>query len=185
MGWREGHGLGPKVSFERRNKLLKMSGSSQVDLDQKPDFSTDSNSKNVFPPPDTPLFNSAQIKVGENKHGLGWEGDESLEIALRRVRNQKVDPRHDDDEDEDDGDGFGMNFKVYEKGDDIRNSTLNARFRNHGDEGNHEEIRNRFKGNGKRDENDQRNLKENKWRDGMNVMKGFRISLKREGEVVW
>lgn len=85
MGWRLGQGLGPRVTFKRRNEMLALAGRDTSTLD-KEDEEAD---KHLWPPPDTqmPVFNTKA-----DAKGLGWRGESrggGLDEALRKARGEK------------------------------------------------------------------------------------------------
>jgi G patch domain-containing protein 1 len=82
MGWRPGQGLGPRVTYKRRNELLTMLGKS-ASSDEKEDKEAE---KHLWPPPDTPM---PVFSTKQDSKGLGWSGQTqsvSLDEALRRAR---------------------------------------------------------------------------------------------------
>ncbi|EJD07516.1 uncharacterized protein FOMMEDRAFT_137805 [Fomitiporia mediterranea MF3/22] len=71
MGWRVGHGIGPKISYEHRKRQDALShapAGSGEDLQDVEDH--EEAKKHLYPPRDTrvPVF-----KRKDNKHGLGYE----------------------------------------------------------------------------------------------------------------
>lgn len=195
MGWKEGHGLGPRLTFSKRNKLLQLLGIKPLSKDDIPD--SNQKQKAVFPPPDTKILNASDRNERKRNdlHGLGWIGNETLEMALNRVRNTNQGKGMGDeskgldlDEEEGEDSSFIKSIGVYGEEDDIRNSTLNL--------SNKERI-----GLGMDNEKDQNGSKSkskssddlegidlnkgNRWRDGREVLKGFKVSIRSQVADEW
>ncbi|KAK0565884.1 hypothetical protein OC861_003545 [Tilletia horrida] len=82
LGWKEGHGIGPRVTRKRRDELRALlapghASSSKHTLD---DPIPDSARNFLYPPPDTPLITPPVAHV--EGRGLGWEAPVNLQQAL-------------------------------------------------------------------------------------------------------
>lgn len=128
MGWRPGQGLGPRVSFAKRIKMLAMLGMPLSAEDKKDEEA----SKHLWPPPDTPM---PAFSTKNDSKGLGWisegQGD-GLGAALRRARAEEEQNKKPVNQ----SGGFGLGAlevdsdgedDVYASGTRIEDSTLNKR----------------------------------------------------------
>lgn len=128
MGWKPGHGLGPKVSWKRREQLRNLLGIGR----EASDAEGEREAKNhLFPPPDTEL---SRPDVHQGVHGLGWDNKNkalTLSEALENARSQQArdNPRKSSS-------GFGISVleqdsdnedDVYATGEQWENSSLARR----------------------------------------------------------
>ncbi|KAK0529011.1 hypothetical protein OC834_003838 [Tilletia horrida] len=96
FGWKDGHGVGPRVTRRRRDELRALlmprgssSGTIAAGRASKPTAADEdepslpsSSRKLLYPPPDTPLLRPASIAV--EGRGLGWTAPTGLHDALAR-----------------------------------------------------------------------------------------------------
>ena len=99
MGWKEGQGLGPRVTAARRAQLLAQyqqlsSSSSQSKLDDQANKKTSTRvlqdeeaKKHLFPPPDTQLL---LLDGKEDRRGLGYAVNKSMAMALEKVHSERT-----------------------------------------------------------------------------------------------
>ncbi|PWN49000.1 hypothetical protein IE53DRAFT_388798 [Violaceomyces palustris] len=173
MGWKEGHGIGPRVSAAKRRRLaaLQSFGKWQEEPDAERD---DEGERHLFPPPDSKLMS---FSTKNDRKGLGWTGKSSLNQLLSDV-HAKEQPTAakslpafegiDRDSDEE--------VDVYSMSEDIRDSTLGKRRKaapKYGEDG---------KESAKQPESHiaksllKSDPSGNCWHDGRPVLKGFRIA---------
>ncbi|KAE8268732.1 hypothetical protein A4X09_0g3610 [Tilletia walkeri] len=202
LGWKEGHGIGPRVTRKRRDELRHLltprsanagEGSRRVELDE----AIPSSSRGLlYAPPDTPLMRPATAPV--EGRGLGWTSPLGLHEALGQGSAQsfvtagtadtKGKQRHrgfgisvlEHDSDDEGEMGAGA---VYATNDDIRSSTLSQNTRREKPEGKvSPEVRrngDKERSRGQKEADDQD--KENTWRDGQRMPSGFIQAKTKDG----
>ncbi|KAH8926086.1 hypothetical protein BT69DRAFT_1331609 [Atractiella rhizophila] len=86
MGWREGQGVGPRVSLKRRREQAVEYGVARAEEgveDVEMEEEDAEGKKKGFAPLNRPVFNFDDIGVGM-EHGLGWAKGQSLDQTLGR-----------------------------------------------------------------------------------------------------
>ena len=78
MGWREGQGVGPRVSLKARKRMARDIG---IRLEDDSDDMTGEASKHTYAPLDRPLV---VYPAKENSAGLGYNSGATLSQALRQ-----------------------------------------------------------------------------------------------------
>ncbi|EKM50069.1 uncharacterized protein PHACADRAFT_153394 [Phanerochaete carnosa HHB-10118-sp] len=74
MGWRLGQGIGPRITYEQRNKQDRQAGISKTE-----DENDEEAKKHMYPRRDTPLL---LVSRKDNSHGLGYTPGLSLSESL-------------------------------------------------------------------------------------------------------
>lgn len=70
MGWRVGHGIGPKVTYEQRRRQVVLAHDITSDQKELPTTEDhDEAKKHLYPPRDTKVPSFARK---DDKHGLGY-----------------------------------------------------------------------------------------------------------------
>ncbi|KAL9936115.1 hypothetical protein V8E36_004957 [Tilletia maclaganii] len=207
LGWKEGHGIGPRVTRKRRDELRTLLAPRQTsseittaaDEDDEPIPST--SRKLLYPPPDTPILRPPSSVPGR---GLGWTAPLGLHEALgtqdasgknsgfataglapgsstkgkqRQQHGFGISVLEHDSDDEGEIGGDA----VYAMADDIRMSTLNDRERSR-DRTRDADRRSHTTGKpstGAQDAGDSN--KENTWRDGRPMPTGFVRARTKDG----
>ena len=190
MGWRPGQGLGPRVSFKRRNELLAMLGK-PVPKDEMQDKEAQ---KHMWPPPDTPM---PIFSTKQDAKGLGWTGNDhnvSLDEALKRARAETesrpvvagkmtggfgLGALEEDSDGEDD---------VYAVGNRREESTLASRHAQHwGTDSDRIVLGSNTETEKARPELEKARIEssDNVWHDGRAMIVGFRIASKSSEKEVW
>ncbi len=118
MGWKEGQGLGPRVTAARRAELIRLyeqRASSAAATGEKAAAETLRNDeeaqKFLFPPPDTQLLSYDGLAKADRR-GLGFQQSASMADLLRRVHEerravaQRPRPAAALDSDDDQGDAY-------------------------------------------------------------------------------
>ncbi|GAA5836226.1 hypothetical protein JCM11251_007400 [Rhodosporidiobolus azoricus] len=105
MGWRDGQGVGPRVTYAQRKKQAAEIGVSLAGEGEGEEEETDEAKKHLFAPLDRPLVlvkgTSASVERG---WGLGYQPGQTLEASLRsegKGRTAGMRPHFDLDEEED------------------------------------------------------------------------------------
>lgn len=191
MGWRPGHGLGPRVSFKRRNELLAMLGK-PVPTDELQDEEAE---KHMWPPPDTPM---PAFSTKQDAKGLGWAGTGinhtvSLDEALKRARAETGSKGGGGEKTE----GFGLGAleedsdgedDVYAVGNRRRESTLASRHtQKWASDSDRIVLGGKIEVEETRPELQRAKVQssDNVWHDGRAVIAGFRIASKSIHKEVW
>lgn len=89
MGWRQGQGVGPRVSYARHKEQLQeastsMAGQQSVDAEEEDD--SEEAKKHTYAPIDRPLY---LFDNKENQHGLGYKAGLTLDQRLGSVGKGK------------------------------------------------------------------------------------------------
>ncbi|KAN0061433.1 hypothetical protein ACQY0O_006280 [Thecaphora frezii] len=92
MGWKEGHGLGPRVTYSKRKRLLQLQNiGTAAALDSaaaNEDENDDEKDRHLFPPPNTKLMH---LENKSDSKGLGWKHSSSLDELLVQARASRRD----------------------------------------------------------------------------------------------
>lgn len=105
MGWRDGQGVGPRITLEQRKKMAREIG---VKLDDEEGLEggrdeTDEARKHYYAPLDRPLSILEEGNVGGNGWGLGYVAEKSIAGMERgALGSEGVGLRLEEEEEEDD-----------------------------------------------------------------------------------
>ncbi|CAD6888509.1 unnamed protein product [Tilletia controversa] len=209
LGWKEGHGIGPRVTRKRRDELRTLlaprtagagSGSGAVDGSRGKDDGDEaipsSSRALLYPPPDTPLMRPPTASV--DGRGLGWSApvglhdavgqDTSQSFVTAGIANAKNKQRQRGfgisvlEHDSDDEGEMGGNA-VYATTDDIQASTLSERKGGHksGRHSSPEARRSNGKERAHAPKSGDDDEKENTWRDARPMPTGFVRAKTKDG----
>ena len=144
MGWKPGHGIGPKVTRQQRDEqMLDYGLIARIDLDDHMESGTNgTKAKHLYPPADPPLMT---FKAKQDSHGIGYTSGPSLHqpdvqylrpakpTGMPSGKEMPVVPRGGafgisalEDADDDDNDVYGMgpdnHVRVLDVDDDMPNN---------------------------------------------------------------